>query len=78
MTLALLTLIGVMLWTVLLGVPVGFGLWMSGAAYLLVKGQDLGLVIEQVGQGLFSSYVLLAVPLFVFAANLMKIGRAHV
>ena len=74
MTLALLTLIGVMLWTVLLGVPVGFGLWMSGAAYLLVKGQDLGLVIEQVGQGLFSSYVLLAVPLFVFAANLMNAG----
>jgi tripartite ATP-independent transporter DctM subunit len=49
-------------------------MWMSGAAYLAVKGQDMGLVVEQVGQGLFNSYVLLAVPLFVFAANLMNAG----
>jgi tripartite ATP-independent transporter DctM subunit len=34
----------------------------------------MGLVVEQVGQGLFNSYVLLAVPLFVFAANLMNAG----
>jgi tripartite ATP-independent transporter DctM subunit len=47
---------------------------MSGAAYLAVKGQDMALVVEQVGQGLFNSYVLLAVPLFVFAANLMNAG----
>jgi len=46
----------------------------SGVAYLLVKGQDLGLVAEQVGNGLYNSYVLLAVPLFVFAANIMNAG----
>jgi tripartite ATP-independent transporter DctM subunit len=58
----------------LLGMPVGLAMWMSGAAYLAVKGQDMALVVEQVGQGLFNSYVLLAVPLFVFAANLMNAG----
>jgi tripartite ATP-independent transporter DctM subunit len=58
----------------LLGMPVGLAMWMSGAAYLAIKGQDMGLVVEQVGQGLFNSYVLLAVPLFVFAANLMNAG----
>jgi tripartite ATP-independent transporter DctM subunit len=58
----------------LLGLPIGLAMWMSGAAYLAVKGQDMGLVVEQVGQGLFNSYVLLAVPLFVFAANLMNAG----
>ena len=57
-----------------IGLPIGFSLWMSGVAYLAIKGQDMGLVIEQVGQGLYNSYVLLAVPLFVFAANLMNAG----
>ena len=62
MTLALLTLIAVVVVGMLLGLPIGFAMWMSGAAYLAVKGQDMALVIEQVGQGLFNSYVLLAVP----------------
>jgi tripartite ATP-independent transporter DctM subunit len=34
----------------------------------------LGLVAEQVSNGLYNSYVLLAVPLFVFAANIMNAG----
>ena len=74
MTLALITLIAVVVVGMLLGLPIGFAMWMSGAAYLAVKGQDMALVIAQVGQGLFNSYVLLAVPLFVFAANLMNAG----
>ena len=74
MTLALITLIAVVVVGMLLGLPIGLAMWMSGAAYLAVKGQDMALVIEQVGQGLFNSYVLLAVPLFVFAANLMNAG----
>jgi tripartite ATP-independent transporter DctM subunit len=74
MTLALLTMLAVIVMGLLLGLPIGLAMWMSGAAYLAVKGQDMGLVIEQVGQGLFNSYVLLAVPLFVFAANLMNAG----
>ena len=46
----------------------------AGIAYLLASGQDLGLVAEQVCNGMYNSYVLLAVPLFVFAANLMNAG----
>ena len=74
MTLALLTMVLVIVVGMLLGLPIGLAMWMSGAAYLAVKGQDMALVIEQVGQGLYNSYVLLAVPLFVFAANLMNAG----
>ena len=74
MTLALLTMLAVIVMGLLLGLPIGLAMWMSGAAYLAVKGQDMGLVVEQVGQGMFNSYVLLAVPLFVFAANLMNAG----
>jgi tripartite ATP-independent transporter DctM subunit len=58
----------------LLRMPIGFSMLMAGVAYLLVKGQDLGLVAEQVSNGLYNSYVLLAVPLFVFAANIMNAG----
>ena len=74
MSAALGTLLGVMLTGLLLRMPVGFSMLASGVGYLLVKGQDLGLVAEQVCNGLYNNYVLLAVPLFVFAANLMNAG----
>ncbi len=74
MSAALGTLLGVMLAGLLLRMPVGFSMLASGVGYLLVKGQDLGLVAEQVCNGLYNNYVLLAVPLFVFAANLMNAG----
>jgi tripartite ATP-independent transporter DctM subunit len=74
MTLALWALLGVVVIGMLLRMPIGFSMLMAGVAYLLVKGQDLGLVAEQVSNGLYNSYVLLAVPLFVFAANIMNAG----
>jgi tripartite ATP-independent transporter DctM subunit len=74
MTMALWALVGVVVIGMLLRMPIGFSILMAGVAYLLVKGQDLGLVAEQVSNGLYNSYVLLAVPLFVFAANIMNAG----
>ncbi|MBC7917799.1 MAG: TRAP transporter large permease, partial [Rhodoferax sp.] len=57
---ALLALASVLVCGMLLRMPIGFSMLASGVAYLLVKGQDLGLVVEQVGNGLYNSYVLLA------------------
>ena len=74
MSLALWALVGVVVAGMLLRMPIGFSMLMAGVAYLIVKGQDLGLVAEQVSNGLYNSYVLLAVPLFVFAANIMNAG----
>ena len=74
MSAALGTLLGLMLAGLLLRMPIGFSMLAAGVGYLLVKGQDLGLVAEQVCNGLYNNYVLLAVPLFVFAANLMNAG----
>ena len=74
MSTALLALALVLLATMLLRMPIGFGMLAAGIAYLLATGQDLGLVAEQVCNGMYNSYVLLAVPLFVFAANLMNAG----
>jgi C4-dicarboxylate transporter DctM subunit len=75
MTLSPLVILAIVLVLgMLLRMPIGFSMLMSGVAYLIAKGQDLGLVAEQVCNGLYNSYVLLAVPLFVFAANLMNAG----
>ena len=71
---ALLALVGVVVAGMLLRMPIGLSMLLSGVAYLMVKGQDMGLMVEQVGNGLYNSYVLLAVPLFVFAANIMNAG----
>ena len=74
MNVSLLTLVGVLVGGMLLRMPIGFSMIASGIAYLLVSRQDMGLVTEQIGNGLYNSYVLLAVPLFVFAANIMNAG----
>ena len=74
MSAALWVLVAVLVAGMLLRMPIGFSMLASGVGYLLIKKQDLGLVAEQVGNGLYNSYVLLAVPLFVFAANIMNAG----
>ncbi len=56
------------------GMPIGFAMLASAFLYLLVKGQDLGLVASQSLNGLFRSFVLLAVPLFIVAAEIMNAG----
>jgi C4-dicarboxylate transporter, DctM subunit len=74
MNTALLALGGVLVAGMLLRMPIGFSMIASGVAYLVVKQQDIGLAAEQVCNGLYNSYVLLAVPMFVLAANLMNAG----
>ncbi len=74
MNLSLFALGGVLVGGMLMRLPIGFAMIASGIAYLTVKQQDLGLVAEQIGNGLYNSYVLLAVPMFVLAANLMNAG----
>jgi tripartite ATP-independent transporter DctM subunit len=74
MSLALTVLLLMLVATLLLRLPIGFGMLVSGVAYLLVKHQDLGLVAEQVLNGMYNGYILLAVPLFIFAAAIMNSG----
>lgn len=72
MSLAFLALVAVFVGTAVLGVPVGFGMLLGGLAYLLVGGHDLALAAEQILNGLLNNYVLLAVPMFILAANVMN------
>ena len=57
-----------------LGLPIGLSMITGSVVYLMVTGQDLSLAAEQLLQGLYNSYTLLAIPLFIFAANLMNLG----
>ena len=58
----------------LLGLPIGHAMICGTVLYLLARGQDMGTAAEQLLNGLYGSYVLLAVPLFILAAELMNIG----
>lgn len=55
-----------------LGMPVAFAMFVASIAYLFATGRDIGLFGEQILNGLYDSFVLLAVPLFILAANIMN------
>lgn len=58
-----------------LGSPIAYAMIAGGSVYLIATGQDTGLMAEQIMNGMFDSYLLLAVPLFILAANLMNAGN---
>jgi TRAP-type transport system large permease protein len=57
-----------------IGAPIALSMVVSAVAYLLVAGQDLSLASEQFIQAVYDSTLLLAVPLFIVAANIMNVG----
>ncbi len=58
----------------LLGLPIGHAMIAGSIFYLLLAGQDLSIAAEQLLNGMYTNYVILAVPLFILAAELMNIG----
>jgi tripartite ATP-independent transporter DctM subunit len=71
-TFGLWVLLGVFGVAAALGAPLGFAMLGSGFAYLIATHQDLGLVTDQTMNGLYNSYLLIAIPLFIFVANVMN------
>lgn len=69
-TLALVVLAGM----AAIGAPIALSMVVSAVAYLLISGQDLSLASEQFIQSVYDSTLLLAVPLFIVAANIMNVG----
>jgi tripartite ATP-independent transporter DctM subunit len=57
-----------------IGAPIALSMIVAALVYLFIGGQDLALAGEQILQGLYDSFVLLAVPLFIVAANVMNAG----
>ena len=58
----------------LLGMPIGHAMIAGSILYLFVKGIDPGTAAEQLLNGMYSSFLLLAIPLFILAAEFMNAG----
>ena len=58
----------------LLGLPVGHAMIAASVLYLYLKGLDMGTAAEQLLNGMYTSYLLLAIPLFILAAEFMNSG----
>ena len=58
----------------LLGLPIGHAMIAGSVLYLYTKGLDLGTAAEQLLNGMYTSYLLLAIPLFILAAEFMNSG----
>ncbi len=72
MSTALMAMGVVILVCALLRFSIVLMMFSSGIVYLWVKGQDIGLIVDQTLNSMFSMYVLLAVPMFIFAGNVMN------
>jgi len=57
-----------------IGTPVGYSIIASSIMYFTFGDMDVALAGEKILQGLYKSFVLLAVPLFIAAANIMNGG----
>ena len=58
----------------LLGLPIGHAMIAGSVLYLWMAGLDMGTAAEQLLNGMYTSYVLLAIPLFILAAEFMNSG----
>lgn len=58
----------------LLGAPIGLSMIAGSVLYLYMKGMDVGAAAEQLLNGTYSSFLLLAIPLFILAATFMSTG----
>jgi tripartite ATP-independent transporter DctM subunit len=58
----------------LLGLPVGLSMVGGTILYLFLAGLDVGTAAEQILNGMMGSFLLLAIPLFILAAEFMNAG----
>ena len=58
----------------LVGLPVAYAMIGGSILWLFLAGQDLGTAAEQLLNGMMASQLLLAIPLFILAAEFMNAG----
>lgn len=57
-----------------IGTPIGYSIMLASVVYLGFSGLDIALAGEKILQGFYLSTILIAVPLFIVAANIMNAG----
>ena len=63
---------GILIIAFIIRMPIGLGMFVGSIAYYLAKGISIGSFVNTVCYGLTNSYILIAIPLFVFTANVMN------
>lgn len=56
-------------------VPIPFSLFIASFFYLFITGDDLGLISTAVMSSLYGNSTIVAIPLFIFLANIMSSGK---
>jgi tripartite ATP-independent transporter DctM subunit len=57
-----------------MGAPIAHAILVAAFVYLFAAGQSIGIAGKTLMDGLYQSFILLAVPLFIVAANIMNAG----
>lgn len=74
MSTAFLVCLATLFFVAAIGAPIGYSMMVAAIAWLAWTGSDLSLAGEQLIQSIYDGYILLAVPLFIVAANIMNAG----
>ena len=74
MSLAFTVCLVILLALAAIGMPIAFAMILAAIGYVGIAHQDLSLPAEQLVQGLYDNFIILAVPLFIVAANIMNAG----
>lgn len=74
MSVAFLLCIVILLGLAVMGTPIAYAILVASFAYLAATGQSIGISGKILLDGLYQSFILLAVPLFIIAANIMNAG----
>ena len=74
MTIELLLCLATLFGLAAIGAPIAYAILVAGLVYLGLSGQGIGVAGKVLLDGLYSGFVLLAVPLFIVAANIMNAG----
>ncbi len=74
MTFEFLLCVGVLFALAGIGAPIAYAILVAVLVYLFATGQGLGVAGKILMDGLYQSFILLAVPLFIVAANIMNAG----
>jgi len=66
--------LGLIIVIAFMGLPMGLAMITGSILYLFMRGQDMGIAAEQLLNGMYTNYIMLAVPLFILAAEIMNSG----
>ncbi len=75
MSIALIAFIIIFILIFILRMPIPLGLLTACIFYFMVSGDPVKMVAQQTLKTFYTNYTIIAVPLFIFAANIMNTGK---